>query len=481
MPRPSLARAWSAIPVAASAALLLVALVAVLASRGDPNGSPAAATEDRASREETRDVVWLVALSGSALIFASWYAMTRRIEEPLATMTAAARDWARGELGARAPEHEPGGLGELAESMNVAADDFDERRQALVRRNRELEVVLASMVEGVLAADVEERVIDLNPSAAALLDVDPVAARGRPIQEIVRNPALQRFLARALAEDDPVEEEFTLRRRGARTVRARGSHLRDEGGRVAGAVIVLDDLTRVRRLESMRRDFVANVSHELKTPVTSIKGFVETLLEGGLEDREEAVKFLTIAARQADRLAGIIDDLLMLSRIEQDSEKREIALEDSPIRRTLESAAEACSIRANEKRAVVRIECDPELHWPVNAPLLEQAVVNLVDNALKYSEPEGEVRVGSRVEGGELVVSVADRGCGIDREHHPRLFERFYRVDKARSRKLGGTGLGLAIVKHIAQAHGGRPEVESRPGKGSVFSLRLPGRPPDLS
>jgi two-component system phosphate regulon sensor histidine kinase PhoR len=245
-----------------------------------------------------------------------------------------------------------------------------------------------------------------------------------------------------------------------------------EAGRLAEALNQMAE--RLRRLERLRREFVANVSHELKTPITSIKGFVETLQDGALESPEDARKFLEIVARHADRLDSIIGDLLLLSRLEQDAEGTGLELETAQLREVLRAAAEACAVKADAKQIKVYLECPVDFPVRVSPPLLEQAVVNLIDNAIKYSEPGAPVYVEGARAGAEAVVTVRDRGCGIDAEHLPRLGERFYRVDKARSRQQGGTGLGLAIVKHIAQAHGGRVTVESVPGEGSVFHLHLP-------
>jgi two-component system phosphate regulon sensor histidine kinase PhoR len=238
-------------------------------------------------------------------------------------------------------------------------------------------------------------------------------------------------------------------------------------------LIVLHDVTHLRRLELVRRDFVANVSHELKTPITSIKGFVETLLAGAIREPENAENFLRIVARQTERLNEIIDDLLSLSRIEKDAERGQIFLTTQRIKGVLAAAIEVCEPKAQERNINVLLDCPDDLRARVNAPLLEQAVVNLVDNAIKYSEKDREVRVEAERSGREVMVRVRDQGSGIAPEHLPRLFERFYRVDSGRSRQFGGTGLGLAIVKHIAQAHGGKVTVQSTPGKGSIFSLHL--------
>jgi two-component system, OmpR family, phosphate regulon sensor histidine kinase PhoR len=230
----------------------------------------------------------------------------------------------------------------------------------------------------------------------------------------------------------------------------------------------------VHRLENVRRDFVANVSHELKTPVASIKGFVETLLDGALDDHADARRFLGIVSRQADRLASIIEDLLALSRIEQSETSGTLPLDQQPLAGLLVTATDDCRPRATERSIRLELTCPPMLMVTVNGPLLEQAVINLVDNAIKYSEPGKTVWLSADADADGTAIRVRDEGCGIAAEHLPRLFERFYRVDKARSRNLGGTGLGLSIVKHIVQAHAGTIAVESTPGVGTTFTIRLP-------
>jgi two-component system phosphate regulon sensor histidine kinase PhoR len=245
-------------------------------------------------------------------------------------------------------------------------------------------------------------------------------------------------------------------------------------GEDLGALVVLYDITRLQKLEVVRKEFAANVSHELKTPITSIKGFVETLLDGKLNDKEETERFLRIIAQQTERLNAIVDDLLSLARLEQSIEREEVRLSQNELLPVLQAAVKACAESATTKNITLHLECPIDLQAECNPQLLEQAVVNLIDNALKYSESESEIRTQATLREGEVVISVQDRGCGIEEQHLPRLFERFYRVDKARSRELGGTGLGLAIVKHIALSHEGCVDVQSYPGEGSVFTIRFP-------
>jgi two-component system phosphate regulon sensor histidine kinase PhoR len=413
---------------------------------------------------------------GAALL-AVWLSlmMARRLSRPLEEMKRAAQRFAEGDLRLKVLVPSGDELAGLAEALNSMAEQLDERIRTVTRQRREQEAVLASMVEGVLAVDQQERLLTLNQAGARLLGVDPESARERPIPEVVRNPDLQNFVAQALASSRQVDGEMILREDGRdRLIQLRGTTLRDPQGQAFGALIVLNDVTRLRRLEKARRDFAANVSHELKTPITSIKGFVETLLDGAIQEPDNALNFLHIIAKHADRLNEIIDDLLSLSRIEQDSEQGKIALAPDRLQEVLRNAIQVCRERAKAKDIAIDLTCPEDLAAAINAPLLLQAVTNLIDNAVKYSPAARPVQVEARREPGEVVILVRDQGPGIAPEHLPRLFERFYRVDPGRSRKVGGTGLGLAIVKHIAQAHGGYVTLQSAPGKGSTFFIHLP-------
>jgi two-component system phosphate regulon sensor histidine kinase PhoR len=334
--------------------------------------------------------------------------------------------------------------------------------------------MLASMVEGVIAVDTEERIISMNRAAAHMLESDPTEAQGRSIQEVIRNTVLHQFVAETLSGEEPIQKDIMLDSDGERILDGHGTILRDTAGKRVGALIVLNDVTRLMKLENIRRDFVANVSHEIRTPITAIKGFVETLRDSGEMNSKDIQRFLAIIERHVDRLEVIVEDLLSLSRLEQDGEGEVIRLRTSGIRDILLTAIQVCDVKAAPKNIRVELSCSEELVAQINPELLEQAVVNLLDNAIKYSDAGSIVRVRARQADGEIVLSIHDQGQGIEKRHLSRIFERFYRVDKARSRQMGGTGLGLAIVKHIAQAHGGHVSVESVPGKGSTFSIHLP-------
>jgi two-component system phosphate regulon sensor histidine kinase PhoR len=238
-------------------------------------------------------------------------------------------------------------------------------------------------------------------------------------------------------------------------------------------VLVLNDITRMKNLERIRKDFVANVSHELKTPITSIKGFTETLLEGALEDDEAGRQFVSIIRDQSERLVAIIEDLLSLSRLEQHDEGS-VDREYTAMSGILSGAVQVCNGRAEEKESSIEVECPEDLQIYGNSLLIEQALVNLIDNAIKYSPPSSRVEVICSDNDQGTYITVRDNGSGIPQKDLSRIFERFYRVDKTRSRELGGTGLGLAIVKHIVISHGGEVTVESEPGDGSDFSMFFP-------
>lgn len=433
---------------------------------------PLSITEQTSALVQRR-LLLAAALVAILIIPLAWRS-AQLIARPLAQLRAAILQLASGQWEARATLPEVQEPAELAEAFNRMADRLQERIGMLTRHNNEQKAVLASMAEGVLAVDSQERLISLNKASSQLLGLDQNHVQGRRLQEVIRNADLTRFISRALSGQEPIEADVLLHGGRQRVMQARGSALHDVDGRAIGAVVVLNDVTDFRRLEDIRRDFVANVSHELKTPVTSIKGFVETLLDGAMRDPADAERFLRIIARQADRLHAIIEDLLSLSKIEQSEDADDIALEVAPLAGVLESALNACQAGAAEREIAVTLECEPGLSAKINPLLLEQAVVNLLDNAIKYSDPGRQVNVVAKSVAAEAIISVADHGVGIAQEHLSRIFERFYRVDRARSRKLGGTGLGLAIVKHIVQAHHGSVTVDSTLGVGTTFTVRLP-------
>jgi len=413
---------------------------------------------------------WVLLLLAAAL---GWF-ISRRISQPLQEMRQGAERFAAGDFSHRLPIPDSVELASLALTLNRMAAQLAEQIAVIMQQRNEQEAILESMHEGVLALDTQERVITVNRAAEALLGVMATQAKGHTIQEVVRNVALQRLLAAALHSTEAATADIVLRGSEERFLQATATALRDAQGRDIGVLVVLNDVTQLRRLENIRRDFVSNVSHELKTPITSIKGFVETLRDGALDDRAQAERFLGIIARHAERLHAIIEDLLALSRLEQGSDSYEIPRSETSLADVIQAAILDCAARADAQHVTVIPTCAAELRAAVNAPLLEQALVNLLDNAITYSNPDSRVWVNVRQEDAVLSIDVRDQGVGIPYDHLDRIFERFYRVDKARSRERGGTGLGLAIVKHIAQVHGGQVSVTSTVGQGSTFTLRIP-------
>ncbi len=379
-----------------------------------------------------------------------------------------------GDLSHRIRIHSYAEVDALAEAMNGMADQLNNRIRTVTSQRNELEAVLTSMTEAVIAVDTDERIMSCNHAAEVLFGIDIAGAQGRTIQEVIRNSRFHVFVKGILAGKGTPDDDTVIQFPPDRSLQANGTLLGDSSDRSIGALVVLNDITRLKALETIRRDFVANVSHELKTPITSIKGFVETLRDGASDDPDSARRFLDIILKHADRLNAIIDDLLSLSRVEQEAESDAMRFEPVPMIDTLQSAIGMCDRKARGKNISIDLDCPADLIVTINAALIEQAVVNLLDNAIKYSHPESRVRVAAKAEQGESVITVEDSGIGIPEKDLPRIFERFYRVDKARSREMGGTGLGLAIVKHIVNAHGGSVEAASAPGKGSVFFIRIP-------
>ncbi|MDO9567472.1 MAG: ATP-binding protein [Candidatus Desulfaltia sp.] len=400
--------------------------------------------------------------------------VARRISRPLEEMKKSANRFAEGDLTHRLPVPDTEEMGALGEAMNQMAAQLDIKIKTAIRQKNELETVLSSMLEGVIAVDMDERIISINQAAAAMFNGKPAKFQGQSIQETIRVSGLQRFVKKALLSVESIEDNSVLHNDGERILNIHSSPLQDAREDRIGILVVINDVTKLRHLENVRRDFVANVSHEIKTPLTAIKGFVETLHNGTVEKPEDTKRFLGIVIKHINRLDAIVDDLLTLSRIEQEDTEKEIKFEEESIKDVIETAIQVCQAKADEKNIHIDFGCDKEIAAKIDPVLLGQAMVNLLDNAIKYSKKGSTVYAECSLMEREIIISIKDHGIGIAKNHLPRLFERFYRVDKARSRKLGGTGLGLAIVKHIVQAHGGGISVESTPGKGSAFTIHLP-------
>ncbi|SDZ82395.1 two-component system, OmpR family, phosphate regulon sensor histidine kinase PhoR [Desulfuromusa kysingii] len=428
--------------------------------------------------ETLQEIYWQLFLAGliiGALLAPVCWWLSRRISRPLELMTAGAQKFSQGLLAIPLAVTGSEETSRLAETMNLMAAKLADRIEQEIGQRAEIETVLGCMIEGIIAVDNDEQIIRLNRAAAELFNVPQQSNAGRPIQEVIRQAELQRFIQQALSQPEPLESELVMYGSEKRYLHVQATPLTGKEDSRIGVLIVLHDLTRLRRLESVRRDFVANVSHELKTPITAIRGAVETLLDDESTD-VASQRFLQIIFKQSERLNALVEDLLNLSRIEQGVETGGWELSCEPLLPILHSARAACESLLSQQQVGLDIICPEQLKNRVNAPLLEQAIINLLTNAIKYSEAGSHVLI-EVIELDEFVkIRVEDSGCGIAAEHLPRLFERFYRADLARSRSLGGTGLGLAIVKHVAHAHQGEITVSSEVGKGSCFTLLLPRR-----
>lgn len=447
---------------------------------------------------ETGSLPLLGLLAGALLTLIVMLFIMSRYRKWLRDLGRSAAKLAQGDLSTRVRTHGPPHVAALAETLNQMAEQLDDRLSEVVRQRNELGTILSSMDEGVLAVDADLRIISMNRAAAVLLGLDPAGAIDQPADRVLRDAVLHDYLRKPLQTGEGMQGEVTLARdeaaraavdtpqpnglaaaaeQGPRIIEAQSALLRDAAGDRLGTVLVLHDVSELRRLESVRQDFVANVSHELRTPISAVKAAAETLLDD-LEhtpdrppDRATQQNFLAVILRQSDRLQSIVEDLLALARIEQGKREDAVDLSIAPLSPMVAAAVETCQAKADAKGISIRTRCETGLTARFNRMLLEQALINLIDNAVKYSPDQTIVEVQAWRDGGEVMIEVADQGRGIEPEHLPRLFERFYRTDKARSRALGGTGLGLSIVKHIAESHGGRVQVQSRMGEGSRFTL----------
>jgi two-component system phosphate regulon sensor histidine kinase PhoR len=430
-------------------------------------------------------LVSLVAAVGMALFWANW------ITSPLRQMVEFARTVARGEMGKRLPVRSTDELGDLAEALNAMAADLRETMRRLEEEGHRIQTIMESMSEGLLVIDARGRISLVNPAAEALLNLKKEAALGLSPLEAVRSHELDDLFKAAAGAESAVSAEIILTYPRRRILAGTAVAIRDATGAFQGTVVALRDITQLKRLEEMRMEFVVNVSHELRTPLTAIRGYTETLLETGPDKREETRKFLEVIHRHSDRLGRLLNDLLDLSNIEL--ERTPLSIRPLPLADVARQAAALLLPQAEQKGIHLRTSVSDDLP-PVLADRdrLAQILVNLIDNAVKYTPEGGTVSISAAVltSGSAAVpepqhgstaapqhviqIVVQDTGIGIPQKDLPRITERFYRVDKTRSRELGGTGLGLAIVKHLVSAHGGTLNIESEVGRGTIVRLALP-------
>jgi two-component system, OmpR family, phosphate regulon sensor histidine kinase PhoR len=402
------------------------------------------------------------------------YLVSRKIAKPIETLEAGALRFASGELKLELSSMPWFELNSLSNSLNRMAKQIDEKIRNLINQSNELKAVLSSMNEGVIATDTFGWVLSMNKAAKDLLQIDNIQRRiRRPLRDAVPNPELVDIIARINEEQIFLMGDLRIETPKPVVLEYRGTPLKNNKGHTIGVLIVLSNVTRLRHLENMRKDFVANVSHELRTPITSIQGFVETLIDGVNEDQQK--RFLDIVFRQTQRLTEIIEDLTALSKLEQINETQTLNKKPCKVYDLIENSVETCSILASQKNIHIQIQCEnEEIILDLNANLIEQAFINLLTNAIKYSDPDKIVRIQVQETNQQVIINFIDQGFGIPQEHLQRIFERFYRIDKARSRHMGGTGLGLSILNHIVRSHRGNIEVSSKVGLGSRFTIILP-------
>lgn len=395
----------------------------------------------------------------------------RSLQLPMKALATAAEHFASGDLSYRTTPDSHPLVGGVASTMNQMAEQLESRIATIDAQRQELEALFSSMIEGIIVLTPDVKIQRMNQVAGQFFSTDPATAEHKPLLQIVRNSELAQIVQDVLVSGAPSEYEITVFGNEQRTLQVQAT--RYESVHTDGILLVLHDISEIRRLETVRRDFVANVSHELKTPITSISGFTETILDDPQLPAEQRNRFIQIIFTQSQRLQAIIEDLLSLSRIEEHG--RELPRSFIHASQLIDTVLHMCSHAAKEKNIAIAVDVPGTAQLYGNSNLLEQALTNLVQNAIKYSAAGSRVQIAAHpTQSACFQFIVQDTGAGIPQQDLPRLFERFYRVDRARSRELGGTGLGLAIVKHIALVHKGTIEVKSTLGKGSTFTLSVP-------
>lgn len=433
---------------------------------------PLAGIQDKVA--SLQRLVWTAAalIALLALALAGWLA--QRMARPVRELTHGAEQIAGGAYGHRVYVERGDEIGQLTKTFNHMSERLASQFAQLDEDRQQLRTVLSSMVEGVVAVDPEHRVLFANERAGQLLEFSTRQAVGRFLWELVRNRSIHEVIRGAMVEGERHDQELTWTGPGARSLAVHVARL--PGASLRGAVLVVHDNTELRRLERLRQDFVANVSHELKTPLAIIQACVETLIDGAVDDANHRGQFLERIADQSTRLHNLIIDLLRLARIESATEA--FTREELELATIVHECLDKHRTLAEGKRHRLEVVPPPVEQGPIVAWADEEAVRqildNLVDNAIKYTPEGGSVRVRWGREGDNVLLEIKDTGIGIAPLELPRIFERFYRVDRARSRELGGTGLGLSIVKHLAQAMQGHVRATSQPGEGSTFIVYLP-------
>lgn len=416
--------------------------------------------------------LWLGLVVALVLTIILGYISAYFVTQPIREITQITQKAAQGDLLQKINITTKDEIGNLAGSLNKMFLQLQERMDEINQEKNKLSTIMTSMTEGVIACDSDGRILLLNQASENLFSVKAKDCEGRLFLEAIRNNDLDTVIAQVLKTGQPLRQEISILLPVQKIFLIQASPLSHEG-QITGAVLVLHDITELKRLENNHREFISNVSHELKTPLTSIKGFIETLLGGALEDKNNNRRFLVIIQEHADRLSKLIDDILVLSGLES----REALLSAVPVdvQSLIQATMETLTPQLTRTKITWKLESKGKIPLvKADQDKIKQVLLNLLDNAIKFNKENGIITISIEALPGALKISISDNGIGIPEKDLPRIFERFYRVDKARSRDLGGTGLGLSIVKHIIEAHQGKVGVESVEEKGSTFWFTLP-------
>ena len=420
--------------------------------------------------EDIKSYLFFFIILAVITIFLGWR-LTDSIVKPLETVTETAEKISEGDLAQRIPVRRYNSeIEKLARMFNFMADELEDKIIEISQEKNKIEAILESMVDGVIAVDENGEISLINTAARRIFNIEAEEIEGKSLITTLFNHRIDMYLQRAFDTKESIKREIKYKNPEQKIIQATFIPLLDDEKNINGGLIVLTDITELRKLETVRNDFVANVSHELRTPLTSIVGYLDTLLESNVEDQELRNKFLKIIKDETDRLSNLINDLLNLSKIESQS----IDLESDDFEEVLNKVINLLRKNAEDKDIKFKVEIADELP-PVYMvrEQIKQVLINLIDNAIKYTPEGGEIKINVEEEGDKVYFSVKDSGMGIPKADQERIFERFYRVDKARSRSFGGTGIGLSIVRNIIKQHGSNIQVKSREGVGSEFFFYL--------
>ncbi|HUV03798.1 MAG TPA: ATP-binding protein [Armatimonadota bacterium] len=433
--------------------------------------------EAKQAAARTRRIILASLVVTSLIVAGVTMRLAASIAEPVSHMNEMARCMASGDLSQRVQAGSRDEVGQLAESLNLMADHLQANLDQLDQERDKMETILTSMADGIVVTDRSGAIILFNRAAERLFGFSSDQVIGKQIEALTALPEIADMARRMLSGGKPLRKELRTAVPADRILDVHAAAVHDRKGDIAGSVCILADVTEVRRQAGIRKDFVANVSHELRTPVASIRALVEALQSGAWEDSAVAERFLNSLDAEAERLSLLLNDLLNLSELESGKTQPKRAI--VPLKRIAEEAAAGLSEKAKQYAVRVSVDIPPDMTAYVDKRQMLQVLQNLIDNAVKYTGEGGSVDITGAESDGEVMLSVRDTGVGIPPSDLDRIFERFYRVDKARSRQLGGTGLGLSIVRDIVDAHGGRITVDSQVGAGSTFTIALPKVLPD--